>query len=292
MDKKIFLISQTESELTQRGKRHPNLADFLTNNGFDLEYYSSSFYHAEKVQFTQTQITEANKKIGYRLNIIRSFSYYRNVGLRRIFSNFKFSYKVYRELNKKKLDNCVIILPSRPVEVIFFISKLKNKKNIKLVLDIRDVWPDAFNIKNFILKKAFQIYCDFFLKKSLPLFDTYIHTCPKFTDWLKRYVPNANSHFIPLGYENKRFGNIDIANRYLGLNKINFVYIGLLQFQIDIIPFISCIKNDERFSLTIYGDDREGEKYNQLINYVSRSEVKNVFIRGKIPQNQGGEIFN
>ena len=40
MDKKIFLISQTESELTQRGKRHPNLADFLTNNGFDLEYYS------------------------------------------------------------------------------------------------------------------------------------------------------------------------------------------------------------------------------------------------------------
>ena len=78
----------------------------------------------------------------------------------------------------------------------------------------------------------------------------------------------------------------------MGINKIKFVYIGLLQYQIDIIPFIHCIKNDERFSLTIYGDDGEGEKYNQLINYVSHFGVKNVFIKGKIPQNQVGEILN
>ena len=90
-------------------------------------------------------------------------------------------------------------------------------------------------------------------------------------------------HFIPLGFENKRFEKVEIANRYLGINKIKFVYIDY--YNIRLISYLSFIaKNDERFSLTIYGDDGEGEKYNQLINYVSHFGVKNVFIKGKSPE--------
>ena len=56
MKKKIYLISQTESELTNRGKRHPNLADFLNANGFDLEYYSSAFIMLKKFNLQETKL--------------------------------------------------------------------------------------------------------------------------------------------------------------------------------------------------------------------------------------------
>ena len=44
----------------------------------------------------------------------------------------QFSLKVYKKLKHKDLENTVIIIPSRPVEIIYFIAKLKRKKNIKV----------------------------------------------------------------------------------------------------------------------------------------------------------------
>ena len=163
MSKKIILISQTESHLTQRGKRHPNLADMLSANGYDVEYFSSSFYHADKVQFTNEQVHEVNKMLGYKLHIIKSLSYFKNIGLRRIISNIQFSIKVYKRLKKINLDNSLIIVPSRPIEILFFLSKLKKRTNVEVLVDIRDVWPDAFNIKNKFLKNGFKFYCNLFL---------------------------------------------------------------------------------------------------------------------------------
>ena len=292
MTKKIILISQTESHLTKRGKRHPNLADYLSSKGYELDYYSSSFYHAEKIQFTSDQTMQANKELGYKLHIIKSLSYFKNVGLRRIISNLQFSRRVYKELRSKDLENTIIIIPSRPVEIIYFIAKLKRKKNFKVLVDIRDVWPDAFNIQNKFLKKGFEAYCNFFLKNSLNRFDSFIYTCPKFTDWLTRFVPSAEASFIPLGYDRSRFAKVQLQTKASGFEPINFVYIGLLQHQIEVLPFVKAMKNDPRFSLTLYGDDGEGAKYAELVQYIEKEKVTNVALKGKLPQDKVGEVLN
>ena len=73
--------------------------------------------------------------------------------------------------------------------------------------------------------------------------------------------------------------------------KINFVYIGLLQYQIDILPFIKAMEKDVRFTLTLYGDNGEGERYNQVISYLAENNIDNVFVKGKIPQDKVGEIL-
>lgn len=293
---KIYLISQTESHLTQRGKRHPNLADFLSTKGIDIEYLSSSFYHAEKRHFSKEQVVEANQQINYKLHIIRSFAYYRNIGLMRILSNLQFSLKVYRYLKRQSLNNAIIIVPSRPVEIIRFLSKLKkNSPNLKVILDIRDVWPDAFNIKNTFLKKAFGSYCNFFLKNKVNTFDDYVHTCPNFTSWLNKYAPQVNSTFIPLGYDPNRFNlkTIDSITKIRESNhNINFVYIGLLQYQIEILPFIKSIQDDDRFSLTLFGDEGTGEKYTSVKSYVESHEINNVFFKGRIDQDKVGKTLS
>ena len=292
MNKKIYLISQTESHLTQRGKRHPDLANFLCANGYDLEYFSSNFYHAEKIHFTNEQLEEANKTIGYKLHLIKTISYFKNIGIRRIISNIQFSIKVYKNLKKKNLDHSIIIVPSRPVEITYFLSKLKKRTNVEVLVDIRDVWPDAFNIKNKFLKKGFEFYCNFFLKNKVSSFDKFIHTCPQFLDWLTRYSPDAESLFIPLGYDSERFQRLGSHSESdLVDTKINFVYIGLLQYQIDILPFIKAMEKDVRFTLTLYGDNGEGERYNQVISYLSENNIDNVFVKGKLPQDKVGEIL-
>ena len=292
MSKKIILISQTESHLTQRGKRHPNLADMLSANGYDVEYFSSSFYHADKVQFTNEQVHEANKMLGYKLHIIKSLSYFKNIGLRRVISNIQFSIKVYKYLKKINLDNSLIIVPSRPIEILFFLSKLKKRTNVEVLVDIRDVWPDAFNVKNKFLKNGFKFYCNLFLKNKVNSFDKFIHTCPQFLEWLYRYSPNSISQFVPLGYDSKRFDKLDYGSKdKVKSDLINFVYIGLLQYQIEVLPFIKAIENDNRFTLTLYGDNGEGEKYNQVITYLADNNINNVFVKGKIPQDQVGNIL-
>ena len=292
MNKKIYLISQTESHLTQRGKRHPDLANFLYANGYDLEYFSSNFYHAEKIHFTNEQLEEANKTIVYKLHLIKTISYFKNIGIRRIISNIQFSLKVYKNLKKKNLNHSLIIVPSRPVEITYFLSKLKKRTNVEVLVDIRDVWPDAFNIKNKFLKKGFEFYCNFFLKNKVNSFDKFIHTCPQFLDWLIRYSPDAKSLFIPLGYNSERFQRLGSHSESDLVNtKINFVYIGLLQYQIDILPFIKAMEKDVRFTLTLYGDNGEGERYNQVISYLSENNIDNVFVKGKLPQDKVGEIL-
>ena len=286
MNKKIYLISQTESHLTQRGKRHPNLADYLVNNKYNLTYISSNFYHADKRHFREAEIKIAQNQVKYDLRIIKSIGYYKNVGFKRILSNLIFSWKTYKFLKNENLDNATIIVPSRPVEILFFLSKLKKIKPSKIIVDIRDVWPDAFNIGNPKLKKLFYSYCNFFLINSVKTFDEFIHTCPSFKDWLYRYAPNKKSVLIPLGYDKSRFEKYFISEPRTFSGIINFVYIGLLQKQIDILPFISAMSNNFSFTLTIYGDEGEGENYSIVKNYIDSNKINNVYLRGKIPQQE------
>jgi hypothetical protein len=292
MNKKIYLISQTESHLTQRGKRHPNLADYLVDNKYNLTYISSNFYHADKRHFGKAEIKIAQNQVKYNLRIIKSIGYYKNVGFKRILSNLIFSWKTYKFLKNENLDNATIIVPSRPVEILFFLSKLKKIKSAKIIVDIRDVWPDAFNIGNPIFKKLFYAYCNFFLIKSVKNFDEFIHTCPSFTDWLYRYAPSKKSILTPLGYDKSRFENFFISEPRIFSGVINFVYIGLLQKQMDILPFISTISKNCSFSLTIYGDDGEGENYKLTKNYIKDNKIENVYLKGKILQNKVPKILS
>ena len=41
MKNKLILIGPTESELTKRGNRFPNIASFFANDGFQVKYYTS-----------------------------------------------------------------------------------------------------------------------------------------------------------------------------------------------------------------------------------------------------------
>ena len=179
-----------------------------------------------------------------------------------------------------------IILPSRPVELIFFMALLKRLKRNSIFLDIRDVWPDALDIENKRKKRIFEIYCNIYLRPSLRAYTNTFHVAPSFQTWLHRYAPECPSVFIPLGWENDRWpGNptphiIDVNNR------IRLVCVAQLQYQIDIRPVLEVLAGNERLHLTIIGEDGSGERYSHAKDYIDQKNIKNIQIIGKVSRTE------
>ncbi|MEC9303050.1 MAG: glycosyltransferase [Bacteroidota bacterium] len=282
---KLFLIGPTESILTKRGNRFPNIAKFFVQEKEDVFYYTSNFYHAEKRFFSKQEIKDAEQSINYRLKVLKVLGYYSNVSTRRVISNFLFSIQIFFELLFKVSVNDRILLPSRPVELIFFISILKRFTGVKIYLDIQDIWPDALKIENKNKKRLFELYCNAFLYPSLKKYSGALHVAPSFKLWLRRYAKNTPSSFVPLGWENKRWSDISSSNNTKS-DILKIVCVAQLQYQIDVMPILKVLKNNKKLFFTILGEDGNGERYEEVINYVNDNNITNIEILGKIERNK------
>lgn len=279
----MYLIGPTESILTKRGNRFPNMASFFVEENMDIEYYTSNFYHAEKRFFSKQEINEAKKTLNYKLTVLPVLGYFSNVSPRRVFSNFFFSIHLFLLLLFKVSRQDKVLLPSRPVELIFFIALLKRIRGVKIYLDIQDIWPDALEIENKQKKKLFEFYCNLYLKPSLKHYANTLHVAPSFKLWLHRYAKNTPSVFVPLGWENKRWANVTIGKQ--NNNIIQLVCVAQLQRQIDIMPVLEVLKNNDNLHLTVLGEDGTGERYNEVMKYIENNGITNVDILGKIDRN-------
>lgn len=283
MHNKIILIGPTESLLTKRGNRFPNIADYLVESGYDVCYLTSNFYHAEKRFFSRLEVQTAQKNAAYDLRVFKVLGYASNVSVKRILSNFFFSLKIFFHLLFRVKKGQKILLPSRPVELIFCMSLLKRLRKCEIFLDIQDVWPDALEIESKTKKKVFTIYCNFFLRPSLKHYNSAMHVAPSFQKWLRRYASDkVNSTFVPLGWENKRWINFEKKDRANELHELELVCVAQLQKQIDVMPILEVLQKEPRIRLTIIGEDGNGERYWEVINFIESNKLKNVQILGKV----------
>jgi len=278
---KYYLIGPTESVLTNRGTRFPDFADFLFEKGHLVVYYTSGFYHAEKRHFKKKEVFSSKQKCKYPLFVIPVLGYSQNISTRRVVSNFWFSLGIFLRLLLKVCRNDCVIIPSRPVELIFFISLIGRIKKCRIYLDIQDIWPDALQVKNQRKRRLFSHYCDLFLKPSLKYYTNTFHVAPSFLSWLNRYAPDKSSIFLPLGWENERWQN-NIVNPASD-DYVKLVCVAQLTYQFDIMPILVFLKTNPKYKLKIIGEDGKGERYAEVINYVNLNGIKNVSIIRKVP---------
>ncbi len=282
---KLYLIGPTESILTKRGNRFPNMASFFVRENENVVYYTSNFYHAEKRFFSKQEIKDAQQSLQYRLKVLKVLGYYNNVSPRRVVSNFFFSIQLFFILLFKVSKQDRILLPSRPVELIFFMAMLKQIKGVRIYLDIQDIWPDALEIENKTKKKLFKTYCNIYLKPSLKHYSAALHVAPSFKTWLRRYAQDTPSSFVPLGWENQRWSNI-VSKNTSEDTVTKIVCVAQLQHQIDIMPILKVLRSNASLHLTVLGEDGSGERYPEVINYIEENNISNIEILGKIERNK------
>src|SRR5690606_37060250 len=145
MKKSIWIINQylTTPELNGESHRHSSLADEFTSKGYDVTLITSSFSH---FQYRHNKINGLFKLVRnhpLRTLLIKGNKYKSTTGINRMFSWVVFCFLLFFIPTKKLPRPDIIIVSSLSLfpilNVVYFFKK--KYKNVKFVLEIRDIWP-------------------------------------------------------------------------------------------------------------------------------------------------------
>jgi len=138
----ILIVSQylrNIENFEENNSRFVYLAKMLKDN-HSVEILTSNFSHGEKRHF---------KNIGnsgeIKVTAIDEPGYKKNVSFKRIYSHKVLAKNIARYLeNRKKPDVIYVAIPS--LDVAEAVANYCKKNNVKFVIDIQDLWPEAFKM--------------------------------------------------------------------------------------------------------------------------------------------------
>ena len=145
---KIWIIQTAEPMHIDVGDVRPmramNLADALIEAGHEVSIWTSAFMHSTKTHRSRKFLS---KKINNKLtiNLIPSFGYKNNIGLRRIADHLNLAFNLKKEIKRTITDNPdVVFIGYPPIEIAFVAVTFFQKRKIPTVVDVKDLWPTLF----------------------------------------------------------------------------------------------------------------------------------------------------
>ncbi len=143
-NKKIMLIANYwHFEEEKSSSRYRTMADVISKAGYDLEVITSSFRHLTKKQRNQDELNIKN--LPYKMSLFFVPSYKKNISLKRIYSHHVLAKNITKYLNTVDLPDAIIVsVPS--LSIGSAVTKFANKHNIPVIVDIQDLWPEAFKM--------------------------------------------------------------------------------------------------------------------------------------------------
>tara|TARA_Y100000589_G_scaffold167471_1_gene159375 strand:+ start:833 stop:2113 length:1281 start_codon:yes stop_codon:yes gene_type:complete len=159
--KKLMLvwILQTGEPLNSDGDqlrpmRAINLSKALVSKGHQTEIISTRFFHQQKRFRKNTK----NENIGGVLEtLIDSPGYKSNISFRRLFDHHILSFNLLINLFRRENKPDIIFVGFPPIEWSLMAIFYSYMRNIPIVIDVKDLWPDIFWDKEEVntLKKEF-----------------------------------------------------------------------------------------------------------------------------------------
>lgn len=125
---------------------------FLSKNGFEVIWWTSSFsHHFKKQRANDWKDILVNENFIIRL--VPTPPYYNNFGLGRLKKDVVFSKKAYKRFLSSKKP-CLIISADNPITLSKPSFRFAKKFNIPIIYDQMDVWPEFIirNIKNPVVR--------------------------------------------------------------------------------------------------------------------------------------------
>lgn len=128
---------------TDRLHRTGFLAQLLSEKGHDIIWWTSTFDHFRKNHlFDQHTSVELNNSLKIRL--LHGCGYKRNISFQRLKDHRQIAQRFAEEIRENG-DRPDIILTSLPtIELSYESVRFGIEKDIPVVLDMRDMWPDIF----------------------------------------------------------------------------------------------------------------------------------------------------
>lgn len=139
----IVIIADFCSAFDHKGNnRFIYLSDLLIKRGHDVEIITSDFYHGTKTKF-EPIISEYD---GAKVTMLEEKPYPKNVCIKRFVSHYLWGKKVYKYLKSREKKPDIVYCAIPTLKAASLAGKYCNKNNIKFIIDIQDLWPEAYKM--------------------------------------------------------------------------------------------------------------------------------------------------
>lgn len=268
----------------QRLFRMGLIAEELRKAGHDITWFSNTFDHFQKKQlYNKDTIVEVDEK--YRINLIWSPSYKKNISVRRII-NHKYMAMKFRKM-ASKLDKPDIIYTSFPtIEFAEEAIKYGKKNNVPVIVDIRDLWPDIFNHNLSKLKRIVAFpYIELMQYKTKKIMKNAFAIngiSPDIVEWGLKKGGRAKTDYdkyFYMGYDKQVKNNEEKVE--LEKDKFNLCFFGTLnnQFRFNKIIKLAELLKEDNVNIYVCG---LGEQY----EYIKNQNMTNIKLLGWMNKQQ------
>ncbi len=277
--KLVYLVNVGEP-LPVKGNREHRMCAWkrqLESDGFDVIFFTTDFEHQRK-----QWIHEAPQ--GFIL--LKSFiSYEKNIGFGRLINHFLLFFSLFYAFKSQNNKPDVIVV-SYPTILISLASLIYAKVyGLKVVVDVRDKWPDIFIGHPFFILFLWPLYL---IKKIVFRYaDNVIAVSPNYYKWA---VPNSiyrANCVLPLA-----IASVPIIEREISTtNPIRLIFVGTLGSSYDLKSIILIhdilYENKISFTIDVCGD---GPKRNWFESQIVLKE--NIIFHGWLSKLELQEIID
>lgn len=139
----LIISNYWHFEFEKKSSRYLSIANLATEAGINVEVVTSKFYHTTK-HHRSIQKSVLDRYV-YKSTLINEPGYKKNIDLRRIFSHKIFADNVVSYLNRRKKPNLIyLFVPT--ISLGSAVIKYANENNIPIIIDVLDLWPEAFGM--------------------------------------------------------------------------------------------------------------------------------------------------
>ncbi len=138
--KDIVIIGHFTSDFSIKGNdRFSYIGRLLCENNI-VELITSDFSHVTKMKRSYRKV-----ELPFKVTLVEEPGYSKNICLGRLYSHKVFAGNVKKYLYDRKVPE-VLYCAVPSLDVADVVVKYAKKKKVKLILDIQDLWPEAFRM--------------------------------------------------------------------------------------------------------------------------------------------------
>lgn len=239
----LLIANYWHFECEKASSRYRTLADMIVESGMHLEVLTSSFMHMQKMQ--REYDVEFLGSFKYDIKLIYEPCYKKNISLKRIYSHHCFGKNIVKYLKKRKKPD-VIFCSVPSLGVGSQVSKYAKKNNIPLVIDVQDLWPEAFEMAlhipviSKVLFLPMKLQANHIYRRAdvvSAVSETYMNRA------LRTSIRKRQGVYAYIGVDPELVENVAIMEEEKPGNEFWISYIGALGHSYDIKLIIDAIAN-------------------------------------------------
>lgn len=241
--------------------------EFFEKRGDKVTVLASDFMHIEKKK-------RKIRKNGYIA--VETKPYRKNISLARLYSHYDFTSKCLKLLKGMEFTLLYIVVP--PNSQAEIAKKYYKNKNIKIIMDIIDMWPESLPIKG-TGRFPFSLWGNI-RNYNLKYADYIITECNLYQRKLGKWINNKKVSTVYWAHKNNNIGDNTMTVE-LPQKELHLCYLGSINNIIDIAEIgriIGELSKEIKVVLKIIGG---GEKKDVLIEEVKKQGAE-VINYGKI----------